>query len=508
MMRSLSNSCHLVRILWVLARHDVFFFLREQGAISFVARVLTRCVGRRSKKPRGVRIADALTELGPTFIKLGQALSTRADILGDEIASDLSHLQDRLPPFEGAKAVRIIEASLGQPLEALFSSFYMEAIAAASVAQVHFATTTEGREVAVKVLRPDVAKRFAKDIRLLYWLAGLVERWLPSAGRLKPREVVRTLEETIRFELDARYEAAAAVEFRQQTHPEEGFYIPDIDWQRTSDCVMTMERIHGISIADTAALVAAGHDLDDVIETLATSFFNQVFRDGFFHGDLHPGNLFVLLTGRIAAVDFGITGRLDYQTRIWLALIFKGFLDEDYVQVAQSHIDAGYVPATTSVAHFALACRAIAQPILRRPLNEVSGAKLLAQLFKVTETFQMETQPQLLLLQKNLMTLEGIGRQLNPQVNLWQMVEAPVKAWAQDNLSVSAQASRHFKAGLVRLQHIPAMLDRLDSATRALADGQLSLHDDTLHRLGGQGRTPIVLWVIAGLLALIAFSTP
>ena len=506
MIRGISNSLHLVRILWVLARHDAFFFLEEHRTLSFAAKMLHLLAGQRRNAQRKVRLAEALTELGPTFVKLGQALSTRADILGEDMAQELSSLQDRLPPFDGKLAIAIIESSLNAPLESVFSHFDTQAIAAASVAQVHFATTTEGRNVAVKVLRPEVGKRFAKDIRLLYWLAGHAERWLPTARRLKATEAVRTLEDTIRFELDARYEAAAAVEFKQQSHGDEGFYIPDIDWQRTSDRVMTMERIHGISIGDTEALVRAGHQPDKVIETLATSFFNQVFRDGFFHGDMHPGNLFVLADGRIAAVDFGITGRLDYQTRIWLAEIFKGFLDEDYTQVAQSHVDAGYVPANTSVPHFALACRAIAQPILRKPLNEISGAKLLAQLFKVTETFQMETQPQLLLLQKNMMTLEGIGRQLNPSVNLWQMVEVPVKTWAMSNLSPQAHIKRGLRAGMQRIQHIPAILDRIDSATRAFADGRLSLHDDTLHRLGGGNRTPWALWIIAGLLAYIAVT--
>jgi ubiquinone biosynthesis protein len=502
MIRNISNGLHLVRILWVLARCDAFFFLEEHRTLSFAAKALHLLAGRRRQAHRKVRIAQALTELGPTFVKLGQALSTRADILGEDMAQQLSSLQDNLPPFAGEIAIDIIESSFGAPLESIYAHFDTQAIAAASVAQVHFATTTQGREVAVKVLRPDVGKHFAKDIRLLYWLADLAHRWLPAARRLKPREVVRTLEDTIRFELDARYEAAAAVEFKQQIHEGDGFYIPEIDWERTSEHVMTMERIHGISISDTEALARAGHAPDKVIEALATSFFNQVFRDGFFHGDMHPGNLFVLPDGRIAAVDFGITGRLDYQTRVWLALIFKGFLDEDYAQVAQSHVDAGYVPANTSVPHFALACRAIAQPILRRPLNEISGAKLLAQLFKVTETFQMETQPQLLLLQKNMMTLEGIGRQLNPNVNLWQMVEAPVKSWATNNLSPQAHARRSIKAGLHRLQHIPVILDRIDSATRSLADGRLSLHDDTLRHFSTPSRTPLVLWAIAALLAL------
>lgn len=500
--RNFANLGHLLRILWVLARYDAFFFLNEYKALSFATKIL-RVFARRGKQvSREESVTQALTELGPTFVKLGQALSTRADIFGDDMAQALSRLQDKLPPFSGTQAIAIIESSLHAPLNNLYSFFDPQAIAAASVAQVHFAITTEGKEVAVKVLRPDVQRRFAKDLRLLYWLAQILQRHIPAAARLKPLEVVRTLEETIRFELDTRYEAAAAVEFKLQTQENEGFYIPEIDWQRTSEHVMTMERIHGIPISHVDALLDAGHDLNAVIEQLAGSFFTQVFRDGFFHGDMHPGNLFVLPSGRIAAVDYGITGRLDYQTRIWLAQIFKGFLDEDYVQVAQSHVDAGYVPAHISVAHFALACRAIAQPILRRPLNEISGANLLAQLFKVSETFQMETQPQLLLLQKNMMTLEGIGRQLNPQVNLWQMVEVPVKAWAMDNLSPQAHMRRSVKAGLHRIQHIPAILDRLDRASRTLAEQRPVTYTDTT----SPKRSMSLLWVIAGLLTYIAIQ--
>lgn len=492
--RNLSNVVRLAHIVWVLARHDAFFFLEEHRTLAFAAKTLHFFVGKSRRNVREARIAEALTELGPTFVKLGQSLSTRADILGEGMAVQLSSLQDRLPPFDGDVAVAIIESSLGMPLPTLFAQFDRKAVAAASVAQVHFATTTDGQEVAVKVLRPHVEKKFAKDLRLLHWLAELTEAWLPASRRLKPREVVRTLEDTIRFELDARYEAAASVEMLEQDTSGDGFVIPKVDWKRTSDKVMTMERISGIPLSDVQAIKAAGHDVNEVIRVLASAFFNQVFRDGFFHGDMHPGNLFVLAGGRIAAVDFGITGRLDFQTRIWLAEIFKGFLDEDYVQVAKSHVDAGYVPASTSVAHFALACRAIAQPILRKPLNEISGAKLLAQLFKVTEAFHMETQPQLLLLQKNMMTLEGIGRSLNPSVNLWQMVEEPVKTWAVGNLSPQAHIKRSALAGVQRLRQLPVILDRLDAAARRLAEPAPAYEIRTR-------TTPAVLWLIAGLLA-------
>ncbi len=494
--RTLSNSLRLTHIVWVLARHDAFFFLEEHRTLAFAAKTLHLFFGRSRKNNKEARIAEALTALGPTFVKLGQALSTRADILGEEMATQLSSLQDNLPPFAGHQAVAIIEESLDAPLDSLFAHFDQKAIAAASVAQVHFATTLDGREVAVKVLRPHVDKKFAKDLRLLHWLAELAEAWLPAARRLKPREVVHTLEDTIRFELDARYEAAASVEMREQDKTGDGFVIPQVDWQLTSDKVMTMERINGIPVSDIPAIKAAGHDLNEVIRVMATAFFNQVFRDGFFHGDMHPGNLFVLPDGRIAAVDFGITGRLDFQTRIWLAEIFKGFLDEDYVQVAKSHVDAGYVPANTSVAHFALACRAIAQPILRRPLNEISGAKLLAQLFKVTEAFNMETQPQLLLYQKNLMTLEGIGRSLNPNVNLWLMIEEPVKAWATEHLSPQAHIKRSALAGVQRLRNLPVILDRLDIATRRLAEPTPRHHNQSHH-------TPAAFWIIALSLAVV-----
>ena len=505
MLRAARNIARLSVIVWTLARHDALYPLEVAG-FELVAALLRRLFARRDATGRvGERLVAALNALGPSFIKLGQALSTRPDLIGEEIANDLADLQDRLPPSPGREARAIVEDELGAPVEELFASFDDEAVAAASIAQVHHAVTSDGREVAVKVLHPGVEQAFATDIELFYWLAGLVERAQPAWRRLHPVEAVGVFADAVTLEMDLRFEAAAASELKQNLAGDEGFNVPAIDWQRTSRRVMTLERIEGIPIDEREALIEAGHDVDAVLEKAARAFFNQIFRDGFFHADLHPGNLFVDAAGDIVAVDFGIMGRLDRETRRYLAGMLLGFLTGDYARVAEVHFEAGYVPAEKSRDAFTQACRSIGEPIMGRPLNEISLGQLLAQLFEVTQAFEMETQPQLLLLQKTMLLAEGVGRSLNPEVNLWTLAQPLIEDWVADNLGPEARIRDSVEDGLALAQRLPKLVADAESTLAAIARGGVKLHPDTVVALAqaraGKGGSAL-LWAAIAVLAL------
>jgi ubiquinone biosynthesis protein len=483
MLRSLWRLGGLARIL---ARHDALFIF---GTVlpGGVLRHLPRT--RQPNQRPGERLAAALQDMGPTFIKLGQVLATRSDLVGDAIAADLTRLQDRLPPFPTAEAQAIIEAELERPLTELFREFSPEPVAAASIAQVHRAVTPAGLPVAVKVVRPGVAEAFRRDLELFHWLADVIERTRPRLRRLKPREVVTTLEAAIRTEMDLRMEAAAAEELRENFAHDDELYIPAIDWQRTGARVLTLEWIDGVRIDQPEALRAAGFALDDVIRTAANAFFKMVYRDGFFHADMHPGNLFVRPDGRLAVFDFGIMGRLNRDTRFYLADMLHGFLVGDYRRVAEVHFEAGYVPASQSVDLFMQACRSIGQPLLNRPLEEISIARLLGQLFAVTETFQMPTQPQLLLLQKSMMVTEGIGRTLDPQINMWELSRPLIADWAARNRGPGARFRDGVQEAGQALARIPHLVRELDSLlTASIRDG-IRLHPDTVQLLARQDGT-------------------
>ena len=480
--RSWRNLVRLARIGLTLTRHDALFPFAGVPVVAFYLRfagLFARRRGRSAARP-GQRLAAALDELGPGFIKLGQLLSTRADLFGEEIAADLARLQDRLPAFPGAAARAAIELEFGQPLASIFQSFDENAIAAASIAQVHFARTTEGRDVAVKVLRPRVAEAFARDLDLFSWLAGLIERVYAPARRLKPVEIVRTLAEIVAFEMDLRFEAAAASELAENFAGDLSFRVPSIDWSRTGHNVLTLERIEGVRIDDRTGLIAAGHRIDDVLAKAAGAFFNQVFRDGFFHADLHPGNMFVDASGAIVVVDFGIMGRLDRTTRWYLADMLVGFLVGDYRRVAEVHFAAGYVPSTRSIDAFTQACRAIGEPILGRPLQEISVARLLAQLFQVTEQFDMETQPQLLLLQKTMVLIEGVGRRLDPEINIWAMARPLIETWVRDNRGLEAQLRERFETVADTVARLPRMIEKLENFVDDVSRDGILLHAESI----------------------------
>ena len=502
----LSNLWRLFAIARLLARHDALFPLEDLGVAPAVAKA-AKLLSKRSVPGRpGQRLANALTEAGPSFIKLGQALSTRPDLLGEEITEDLAQLQDDLPPFSSAQARQTIEDEFQVPVDSLFAAFDDEPVAAASIAQVHFAETTEGAKVAVKILRPGIEARFRRDLDLFRWAARVMERTRPDLKRLKPREVVETIAQSVELEMDLRFEAAAAAEMADNFAGDDTFVIPAVDWARTGSRVLTTERIDGFPINDVEGIIAAGIDPKTVVENAARAFFNQVFRDGFFHADLHPGNLFVMDGGAIGAVDFGIMGRVDKKTRRNLGEMLLGFLTRDYRRAAEVHFEAGWVPRDKSVDAFTQACRSIAEPILDKPQHEISIGRLLGQLFQVTETFAMETQPQLLLLQKTMLTAEGVSRRLYPDTNMWVLARPLIEDWMRANLGPEAKIMDTFQGLAEAAERLPRVMEDLEIGARRLAEGRLTLDPETVRLLRDgedKPRTPVLLWIIVAVLAVI-----
>ncbi|MGH6943687.1 MAG: 2-polyprenylphenol 6-hydroxylase [Geminicoccaceae bacterium] len=504
MLRTVRNLWRLARIGRCLARHNALFPFELAPLPEGVVRIF-RLLAREDAPGRpGERLAQALQELGPSFIKLGQSLATRADLLGQHLAADLSQLQDQLPPFDSALAREMIELELGQPVDQLFASFDDQPVAAASIAQVHFAVTSEGEPVAVKVLRPAIERRMARDLDFFAWIAAWVERLQPGARRLRPVAVVETIAASTRLEMDLRLEAAAASELAERCGTDDGFRVPKVDWRRTARRVLTLERVSGIASDERDALIAAGFDPDVILAKAAEMFFKQVFRDGFFHADMHPGNIFIDARGDLVPVDFGIMGRLDRPTRRYLGEMLIGLLTADYARVADVHFAAGYVPANQDKAAFMQACRAIAEPIRDRPLAQISVGRLLGQLFEVTETFAMETQPQLLLLQKTMVVAEGVGRALNPAVNMWQLAQPLIEAWIAENLGPQAQIRSALEEGIEVARRLPQLVDRVEQTMQAAAEGGIKLHPASLAALHGQrGGAHMLPWILCLLLLVL-----
>ena len=461
MFRALRNSWRLLRLALSFARHDALFPLEILGIAPALIAWARLFRTRRDTRRPGERLAAALQEMGPCFIQLGQALSTRADLLSEEVAADLARLQDHLPAFPGELARKTIELELGRKVAAVYARFDDTPVAAASIAQVHFATTTDGREVAVKVLRPGIEAAFARDLDLFYWMAELVERTQPRFRRLKPVESVKAFADVVRVEMDLRMEAAAAEELGENFRDDPGYRAPTIDWDRTAQRVLTLERVDGIPIGDRDAIVAAGHDPDVIMKKCAEAFFYQVFRDGFFHADMHGGNAFVDRAGHIVPVDFGIMGRVDEDTRGYLAELLVGFLRRDYRAVAEVQFRAGSVPSHQSVEMFAQACRSIGEPIFGRPSHEVSIARLLAHLLRVTEQFEMTVQPQLLLLQKTMLMAEGMGTRLNPKLNIWELARPLIEDWMRTHFGPRATVGRAVADLAQGLRRLPRLIDSL-----------------------------------------------
>ncbi|HJD56202.1 MAG TPA: 2-polyprenylphenol 6-hydroxylase [Rickettsia endosymbiont of Pyrocoelia pectoralis] len=479
------NFFNLIRIVRIVSKKQILTNTVDVSIpsyLKFIGYVLAifsapLSLLRKSQENYGKRLVDCLTLLGPIYIKFGQTLSTRPDLIGANLADHLRLLQDKLPPFDSKVARGMIEKEFfcdgvipwldhGIQKQSLLDSrlrgndikergmtisyFNDSPIAAASISQVHKARIATGEYVAVKILRPDIHKKYNRDIKLLYFLAKIVSKF-SKAKRLKPIKVVDKFHETMKFELDLRLEAAAASELADNMREDHNVIIPKIYWDLTSENILTTEWLDGASIYDTPLLKEMGLEPAKIAQNFAVMFFNQAYRDGFFHADLHPGNILVDKQGKIILLDFGIMGRLKEKDRLAIAESLFGFLSRDYKLVAKVHLRAGYVPANTDLDLFAGSCRAVTEPIVGTPTKNISVGKLLAHLFKITEDFGMEVQPNLLLLQKTLIMVEGVGRQLDENVNMWQLAEPWIKKWAVKNLSPEAKLLRLIKHHLEEL---------------------------------------------------------
>ena len=465
----------LFRIAWVFCRYrlDTFLPLAELPVALKVLFLLAPWhLFPQPKLSRGDRLRLAMEELGPVFVKFGQILSTRRDLLPDDMAESLKHLQDRVPPFPSESAREIIERSLGAPVSELFAEFSADPMASASVAQVHAATLPNGQSVVVKVLRPGIERVIKQDLSLMYLMAGLLEKYWAEGKRLHPLEVVEDYDATIHDELDLQREAANASQLRRNFDNSSLIYIPFIDWDYTRKTVLVMERIHGIPIADVPALQAAGIDMKVLAEKGVEIFFTQVFRDSFFHADMHPGNIFVDVSNpadpKYIAIDFGIVGTLAPDDQSYLARNLLAFFRRDYRQVAQLHIQSGWVPPDTRVNEFEAAIRTVCEPIFEKPLKDISFGHFLLRLFQTARRFNMEVQPQLVLLQKTLLNVEGLGRQLYPDLDLWSTAQPFLEAWMRKRIG---------PAGLIKsLQtHLPAWLEQSPEMPQLVHDTLVQL---------------------------------
>jgi len=460
-----SSVTHLWRLLkWgrTLARHGALRGIADDPLTPPSVRKLVWFVSLGVRSPPSPDYAAALVAIGPAAIKLGQALSTRPDLVGDRAAANLSQLQDDLPPAPFAKIKQTVEASFGVPLKSLYTKFDEQPVGAASIAQVHRAVTTDGKDVAVKVLRPGIEEELAKAIETYEWAAAHVERYGGEAERLRPRMVVAHFRQWTARELDLQREAASASELRENMVAEPGYYVPEIDWRRTARRVLTLEWLDGVKLSDREALIEAGQDCHALAEILVRAFLRQAVVDGFFHADLHHGNLFALADGRIAAIDFGIMGRVDRRARIWLAEILYGLITGNYRRVAEIHFEAQYVPGHHNVQEFATALRAAGEPIRGLPVKDISVGRMLESLFAITRDFDMPTQPHLLLLQKSMVMNEGVATALDPDINMWETAEPFLRDWMRSELGPEAYYADRIIEVVRAFKKIPELIDRLD----------------------------------------------
>lgn len=460
------TAVHLWRLLrWgrTLARHGALTGLERDPNAPAPLRRLARIARIGARVPARPRYADAFQAIGPAAIKLGQTLATRPDIVGEAAAHDLLRLQDRLPAVPFATIHAALTAAYGRDPAELFSRIDEEPVGAASIAQVHRAVTTDGRQVALKVLRPGVEEEFARAIDTYEWAAAQAEGMGGEFLRLRPRLTIATFKRWTQRELNFRREAASASELAEAMTAEPDFVVPAIDWQRTTNKVLTVDWVDGIKLTDRAALLAAGYDLPAMAQLLVRAFLRQAIADGFFHADLHQGNLFALPGGRLAAIDFGIMGRIDRRARVWLAEILYGLITGDYKRVAEIHFEAGYVPAHHNVAEFATALRAVGEPMRGLPVKDVSIGTMLEALFSITRDFDMVTQPHLLLLQKTMVMVEGVATGLDPDINLWDSAAPFVREWIRTELGPEAAVADRLILDLRTLARLPDLVRRVEA---------------------------------------------
>lgn len=514
-MASIGSYFSLAHAGWVLVREGVISALPSDGmpAPARFGHHLAGWFARRQAKDReqSERLSIALNKLGPSWVKLGQFLATRPDVVGKVIAKDLELLHDRIAPFDTDEAKRRVEASIGRSIEDMYTEFN-EPLAAASVAQVHKAVLrSSGETVAVKVIRPGIRDRFKRDLDTFYAAAGLVDRFVPEAKRLKPIAVVDTLAQSARIEMDLRLEAAAFAEMGENTKDDPGFRVPNVDWELTGRDCITMDWIDGIKLSDVKAIEKAGHNLEALSVTLIQSFLRHSVRDGFFHADMHPGNLFVAPDGDIVAVDMGIAGRLGKPERRFLAEILYGFIQRDYLKVAQVHFDAGYVPAHHDVHSFAQAIRAIGEPIHGQCAETISMAKLLTLLFEVTDLFDMETRSELIMLQKTMVVVEGVARTLDPSFNMWKTAEPVVGTWIARNLGpvgILEDTKEAFDAARRLVHMLPAMAEKAEALSadmETMIKNGMKLDPETTQAIG-KAEAYNNRWGHVGIWALVALG--
>lgn len=467
-MRYITRFFRLTRINFVLIRYNLVDIIGEFGWFSplrFLSYFNPWHWFLRKKMTRGERIRAALEDLGPIFIKMGQILSTRADIIPEDIIQELAKLQDQVPPFSGDQAKKMIEAAVGSPITAVFADFTAEALASASIAQVHAATLLDGRAAVIKVLRPQIRKIIDRDLDLLRTLASLAEKYWRGARRFKPKEIVAEIAHTLHDELDLLREGANASQLRRNFQGSLLLSVPEIYWDYSSADILVMERVSGIPIYNMAALRSSGIDLKKLAERGVEIFFTQVFRDSFFHADMHPGNIFVsaenLSDPRYIVVDFGIVGSLSAKDQRYLAENMLAFFKRDYQRVAELHVASGWLPPDARIDQFEGAIRAVCEPIFERPLREISFGQLLLRLFQAARRFEINIQPQLILLQKTLLNIEGLGRQLYPDLDLWSTAAPFLEKWLKQQMGVKA-FFRRIKENLPlwseRLPEIPTLM--------------------------------------------------
>jgi ubiquinone biosynthesis protein len=500
------NLARLVFICFTVLRYgldELALSSFRQPWVRLLVRVGT--IGRKLDAPRGERLRMGLERLGPVFVKFGQVLSTRRDLLPADLADELAKLQDRVPPFPAAQARTLVEKAFGKPIDDVFARFDAEPVASASIAQVHFAELKDGREVAVKVLRPGMLEVIDDDVALMRTLARWIERMSVDGKRLKPREVVAEFDNHLHDELDLVREAANAAQLRRNMDGLQLVMIPEMVWELCTSNVIVMERMHGVPISQTQRLLDAGVDIPKLARDGVTIFFTQVFRDGFFHADMHPGNIQVSLApatfGRYIALDFGIVGTLTEFDKDYLAQNFIAFFQRDYKRVAELHVESGWVPASTRVDELEGAIRAVCEPHFDRPLKDISLGQVLLRLFQTSRRFNVEIQPQLVLLQKTLLNVEGLGRQLDPELDLWNTAKPFLENWMNRQIGWRGLLG-HLKREAPRYaQLIPELPRLLHQALQPRGASEQRLIEALIAE---QRRTQRQIWVIAGALGALA----
>ena len=508
-----SQAMRLIHINWVLVKHgldEIIFATHLFRPFSFLLYFWPPHWFRQNEESHAVRIRRALEELGPLFVKFGQILSTRRDLLPDDLADELAKLQDRVPPFSGVQARQLVEAAYDKPLNEVFAEFDETPLASASIAQVHTARLLDGTDVVVKVVRPGIKKVIQRDVSLLHIIASLAEHYSREARRLRPCEIVADYEKTILDELDLMREAANASQLRRNFQGSGLLYVPEVYWPHCHRSVMVMERIHGIPISDVDELHRQNVDMRALAEQGVEIFFTQVFRHNFFHADMHPGNIFASTEGQYLAVDFGIMGTLSPKDKRYLAENFLAFFNRDYYRVAELHVQSEWVPSDTRVDEFESAIRTVCEPIFERPLKDISFGHLLLRLFQTARRFNMEVQPQLVLLQKTLLNIEGLGRQLYPELDLWQTAKPFLERWMSEQIGTRAML-RTLKSNLPlwaeKLPELPTLIHDLAKQAQS-GELQSQWQSKELKRLrrevGHANRRSVGAIIAAGLLVSAA----